>query len=79
MEKVELFETDISNIKEYQKSQAVRLWDIFFIAPFLVYVAYNTKGLKNWERTGLYVIGITTLLYNGRNYLKNKNRRNGKQ
>ena len=32
MEKVELFETDISTIKEYQKSQAVRLWDIFFIA-----------------------------------------------
>ena len=70
--KVELFETGESSKKEYQKSQAVRLWDIFFIAPFLVYIAYNTKGLKNWERTGLYVIGITTLLYKGRNYLKNK-------
>ena len=70
--KVELFETGESTKKEYQKSQAVRLWDIFFIAPFLVYVAYNTKGLKNWERMGVAFIGITTLVYNGRNYLKNK-------
>ena len=70
--KVELFETGESSIKEYQKSQAVRLWDIFFIAPFLVYVGYKTKGLKDWERAGIYFIGITTLLYNGRNYLKNK-------
>ncbi len=73
--KLEMFETGQSTKKEYQKSQAVRVWDIIFIAPFLVYIAYNTKGLKNWERTGLYVIGISTLLYNGRNYLKNKNKK----
>ena len=70
--KAELFETGESTKKEYQKSQVVRLWDIFFIAPFLVYIAYNSKGLKNWERAGIYFIGISTLLYNGRNYLKNK-------
>ena len=70
--KAELFETGESTKKEYQKSQAVRLWDIFFIAPFLIYIAYNTKGLKKWERMGISFIGITTLLYNGRNYLKNK-------
>jgi|TARA_R110000744_G_scaffold156744_1_gene272442 dipeptide/tripeptide permease len=76
---MELFETGQSTKKEYQKSQAVRVWDIIFIAPFLVYIAYNTKRLKNWERTGLYVIGITTLLYNGRNYLKNKNKSENKR
>jgi len=79
MEKVELFETDISTIKEYQKSQAVRLYDVFLLAPFLLYVGYKAKGLSQFEKYGIYFIGISTILYNGRNYLKNKNRRNGKQ
>ena len=74
MKKVELFETDISTIKEYQKSQAVRLYDVFLLAPFLLYVGYKAKGITQLQRYGVYFIGITTILYNGRNYLKNKNR-----
>ena len=70
--KVELFETGESTKKEYQKSQAVRLYDVFLLAPFLIYVGYKAKGLQNWERYGIYLIGVSTLLYNGRNYLKNK-------
>ena len=74
MKKVELFETDKSTIVEYQKSQAVRLYDVFLLAPFLLYVGYKAKGISNFERYGIYFIGITTILYNGRNYLKNKRR-----
>tara|TARA_R110001599_G_scaffold171331_5_gene361987 strand:+ start:1209 stop:1433 length:225 start_codon:yes stop_codon:yes gene_type:complete len=74
MKKVELFETDTSTIKEYQKSQAVRLYDVFLLAPFLLYVGYKAKGLSKFQKYGVYFIGITTILYNGRNYLKNKNR-----
>jgi hypothetical protein len=77
MKKVELFETDISTIKEYQKSQAVRLYDVFLLAPFLLYVGYKAKGITQLQRYGVYFIGITTILYNGRNYLKNKQRKNG--
>ena len=73
MKKVELFETDTSTIKEYQKSQAVRLYDVFLLAPFLLYVGYKAKGLSKFQKYGVYFIGITTILYNGRNYLKNKN------
>ena len=74
MKKVELFETDNSTIKEYQKSQAVRLYDVFALAPFLLYVGYKAKGISKFERYTIYFIGITTILYNGINYLKNKNR-----
>tara|TARA_R100001079_G_scaffold75075_1_gene40156 strand:+ start:79 stop:318 length:240 start_codon:yes stop_codon:yes gene_type:complete len=74
MEKVELFETDKSTIVEYQKSQAVRLYDVFLLAPFLLYVGYKAKGISKFERYGIYFIGISTILYNGRNYLKNKRR-----
>lgn len=74
MEKVEMFETRKSSITEFQKSQAVRLYDVFLLAPFLLYVGYKAKGLSDFERYGVYFIGITTILYNGRNYLKNKNK-----
>tara|TARA_R110002020_G_scaffold56171_7_gene155659 strand:+ start:740 stop:961 length:222 start_codon:yes stop_codon:yes gene_type:complete len=70
--KVEIFETGESTKREYQKSQAVRLYDVFLLAPFLIYIGYKAKGLKNWERYAVYFIGASTLWYNGRNYLKNK-------
>ena len=72
MEKVELFETGESTKTEFQKSQAVRLYDVFLLAPFLLYVGYKAKGITKLERYGIYLIGISTILYNGRNYLKNK-------
>ena len=57
---------------ELSKSQNIRLIDVFVIAPFLFYIGYNTKGLKQWEQLGLYVIAGATLIYNGRNYLANE-------
>ena len=67
----ELFEERQNTIKEYQKSQAVRVLDIFLVAPFLLYVGYKATGLKDWERLGVYTLAITTLVYNSRNFLKN--------
>jgi hypothetical protein len=50
--------------------QKVRLIDVFVIAPFLIYVSSN-KSLSNPIRLGLFAIGVSTLVYNGHNYLKN--------
>jgi hypothetical protein len=50
--------------------QEVRLIDVFVIAPFLIYVS-NNKNLSKPIRLGLFVIGVSTLIYNGHNYLKN--------
>ena len=74
--KVELFEEGNSTIKEYQKSQAVRLYDVFLLAPFLFYVGKKAKGISNLERNGIYAIAIGTLIYNARNYIKNRNENN---
>jgi len=68
----DLFEDGKSTIKEYQKSQFIRLYDILLLAPFLLYVGYKAKGIKDWEKWGIYFIGITTILYNGRNFIKNQ-------
>lgn len=50
--------------------QNIRLIDVFVVAPFCLYVA-TYKTLPMWVRGGLILLGATTFLYNGNNYLKN--------
>jgi hypothetical protein len=52
-------------------TQEVRLIDVFIIAPLLIYTS-TQKTLPFWLRMALLIMGITTLLYNGDNYLKNR-------
>ena len=51
------------------KPQWVRLWDVFFLAPFLVYLGARGSNLPTLARAGLVVTGTLTFIYNGRNYL----------
>lgn len=60
-----------STVKEVQKSQGVRLIDVFFIAPFLIY-ASSKNQLTRLDKNILFALGVATLYYNGVNYLKNK-------
>jgi len=55
----------------FMSVQDVRLLDVFVVAPFCFYVA-SFKTLPNWVRGGLVVLGATTLIFNGNNYLKNR-------
>ena len=51
------------------KSQAVRLLDVFFIGPMMVWggVALRSHSeIAGWTLVGL---GAATVIYNGRNYL----------
>ena len=59
--------------KEVSKSQSIRLLDIFFIAPFLLYVGYKATGINNTEKMVLILIALATFYYNGKNYLETKN------
>ena len=61
-----------TSVPELSKSQYIRLVDVFFIAPFFFYVGYKAKNISNLDRTVIYIIAGATLLYNGRNYLINK-------
>lgn len=61
-----------TTIREYSKSQTIRLIDVFFIAPVCVYAGIKATTLPMWMRTSLVAIGIATAYYNGKNYLKNK-------
>ena len=61
-----------TTVSEMSKSQNIRLLDVFFIGPFMIYIGYKAKGLTDLERYVLYGLGVATILYNGKNYLKNK-------
>jgi hypothetical protein len=58
---------------ECQKSQEVRLIDVFVIAPILIYggIQYR-KVLPKWLSLSLVVIGGCTLYYNAKNYMETK-------
>ena len=62
-----------TTVEEISKSQTIRLLDVFFIGPFMIYVSSKAKGLNNLERFTLYGLGVATIYYNGKNYLESKN------
>ena len=68
---MEIAETRQETISEYQKSQTIRLVDVFVIAPVLVY-AGTRKELPTWLRLSLITFGACTAYYNWKNYTVNK-------
>ena len=54
-----------------EKSQIVRLLDIFVIAPFLIYAA-KKASLNNLDSSALVILGVLTATYNYKNYVKNR-------
>ena len=65
-------EVRTETIEEFQKSQAIRIIDVFVIAPICVYAGLKGKTLPKLIQYSLIIIGISTFYYNGKNYLKNK-------
>ena len=68
-------ERENTTFKELSKSQNIRLLDVFFIGPFMIYVSQKAKGINNLEKFTLLGLGIATIYYNGKNYLDNKKRK----
>jgi hypothetical protein len=58
--------------QELSKSQTIRLVDVFLIAPFLVFIGLKKGLLSKTEKYIVILIGVATLYYNGKNYLKNR-------
>lgn len=51
------------------KSQAVRLIDVFVLGPFMMWFGARAQGLPRWAKGAMIVSGAATIAYNGRNYL----------
>lgn len=59
------------HVGEEIKAQHIRLLDIFFIGPLMMYggVALDRDG-KRASGLTLAALGVATIWYNGRNYLR---------
>jgi len=57
---------------EYAKSQFLRLWDVFWLAPFLIYTGQRKSTLPKSVKALLTISGTFIIIYNGRNFLMNE-------
>lgn len=57
-------------VKEFNKSQNIRLIDMFLLGPFMIWAGTNMES----KVAGKIMVasGIATILYNGKNYYLNK-------
>ena len=53
----------------YGKAQWVRLLDVFFVGPLMMYVSTRSTAPRGWN-AALWWTGIATIAYNGANYLR---------
>ncbi len=67
----ELIEQDIL-CTELSKSQLVRLADVFAIGPLMVYGGYKLQKNNKLAGLALMLVGVSTVVYNGSNYLANR-------
>lgn len=54
------------------KGQNVRLLDVFLLGPFMIFFGATATGVSELAKTVMMISGIGTIIYNGRNYLKNR-------
>lgn len=66
-------EVKISEDREYQFSQFVRLLDIFLIAPILIYAGVSGKVTRTLAGI-LIFIALVTIIYNGYYFIKYSNK-----
>ena len=61
-------------MNEIQKSQTVRLLDVFAVGPLMIWSAqYAPKEL----REVMVILGLGTIVYNGANWIANNQGRTG--
>ena len=53
-----------------EKTQLVRLLDVFIYGPFLIWL--GTREREMWIKVFLYFMGATTLTYNLRNFIEHQ-------
>ena len=59
-------------MNEFQKSQNIRLFDVWVIGPYLIYLGIKGE-INKTDKAILGLFGISTIFYNLNNYLRNKN------
>jgi hypothetical protein len=63
--------TELERVSQIRKGQSVRLFDVWLLGPWLLYLALRPgRRLSDIERAALVAVGIGTVVFNGANYLR---------
>jgi hypothetical protein len=57
------------NFDAPEKTQTIRLLDVFFIGPLMIWGGLRLRGVGGYT---LAALGLATIGYNGRNYLRHR-------
>ena len=57
------------------KSQTIRALDVVAIGPLMIYFGARAKGISPALMATMFILGVTTIVYNGRNYLEVEKRK----
>jgi hypothetical protein len=63
---------EVNHVYEVSKSQNIRLLDVAFIGPMMIYVALKYK-MKPVDKYIMIFLGLATIYYNWQNYTATKN------
>jgi len=55
---------------DHGKTQAIRLVDVFALGPFMVWFGMEAKDVPDAARLVMIASGVATIVYNGSNYLR---------
>jgi len=56
-----------------EKSQDIRLLDIFVLGPFLLWLSMHPESEPEWAKPWLFLTGVGTILYNWTTYAEREN------
>jgi len=57
-------------ITDVGKPQIVRLMDVVFIGPLMIWMGNKATGVPSWTKDAMVGLGIATIIYNLKNYME---------
>jgi len=62
----------MADMRDEDLAQQIRIFDVVALGPLMIYGGVKSKDLPGWARAALVTLGVTTIGYNGSNYMARK-------
>ena len=68
------FAMNAYQLNQVVKTQRIRLVDVFLLGPLMIYASTVIPKRHPATKAGMALFGVSTIVYNWRNYLRVQNR-----
>lgn len=59
----------MADMRDEDLAQQIRIFDVVALGPLMIYGGVKSKDLPGWARAALVTLGVTTIGYNGSNFM----------